>query len=101
MKPGVVEGFVGITVLEAQSVGRPVVAFDTVDVRLAIDDEKTGIIVPNGDTDRLADAIVRLFEDRALAARLVEESKRTVREKFSIEAVVDGLEKEYAEVLAA
>lgn len=101
VKPGVVEGFVGITVLEAQSVGRPVVAFDTVDVRLAIDDEKTGLIVPNGDTGRLADAIVRLFEDRELAARLVEAGKRTVREKFSIEAVVDGLEKEYAELLAA
>lgn len=98
VKPGVVEGFVGITVLEAQAVGRPVVAFDTVDVRLAIDDGTTGVIVPNGDTNALADAIVALLEDRERTARLCAEGKRSVREKFSIEAVVDRLEKEYAEL---
>src|SRR3984893_8678524 len=34
VKPGVVEGFIGITVLEALALGKPVVAFETEDVKL-------------------------------------------------------------------
>ena len=98
VKPGVVEGFVGITVLEAQSIGTPVVAFDTVDVRLAITDGATGLIVPKNDVSALAGAITRLFDDHALASQMSAAGKTMVRDKFSIGAVVDRLATEYAEL---
>src|SRR5207245_10250769 len=61
VKPGVVEGFVGITVLEALVLGKPVIAFETEDVKLALSDGETGLIVPNGDADSLAEKIVYLL----------------------------------------
>ena len=67
VKPGVVEGFVGITVLEALALGKPVVAFETEDVKLALTDGETGLIVPNGDVASLAEKILYLLEIRRWA----------------------------------
>lgn len=95
VRPGVVEGFVGITVLEAQSTGIPVVSFETEDVKLAITDRETGSLVRNGDVDELASAINELLADDDLARDLVLRARAHVQETFSIEAVVDGLENLY------
>lgn len=95
VKPGILEGFIGITVLEAQARGLPVVAFDTEDVRLAIRDGENGLIVPRGDTRAMAAAIERLIDDPGLARRLGERARETVR-PFDIREVVRGLETFYA-----
>ena len=42
VRPGVVEGFIGITVLEAQALGVPVVSFRTDDVQLAVEGHDVG-----------------------------------------------------------
>src|SRR6185312_14201187 len=70
VKPGVVEGFVGITVLEALGLGRPVVAFDTEDVKQALTDGETGLIAPNGDVASLAERIVYLLRNPSVGNRL-------------------------------
>lgn len=95
VRPGIVEGFAGITVLEAQMLGIPVVAFETEDVKLAIDHERTGLLVPPGDTEALASAITRVLDDHDLARRLGEEGWRVVRDRFRIDRVVDELEAVY------
>src|SRR5438105_8416015 len=70
VKPGVVEGFVGITVLEALGLGKPVVAFDTEDVKLALSDGETGLIVTNGDVMQLAERILYLLHHPEVGQRL-------------------------------
>lgn len=97
VRPGVVEGFIGITVLEAQSMGIPVVSFDTVDVREAIRDNGTGLLVPPGDVDAMATAIARLLDDPAFAASLADAGRDLVERRFSIRAVASELAERYRE----
>jgi len=99
VRPGVVEGFIGITVLEAQSLGVPVISFDTEDVRLAVEHERTGLLVPSGDVAALARAIGRLLEDPELAGGLGAAGRDHVRDSYGMPAVVDALEALYLEVV--
>lgn len=67
--PNSVEGF-GITYLEASIHGRPVIAFRTGGVEEAVVDGETGLVVPEGDLPGVVNAVLRLMDDPALAARL-------------------------------
>lgn len=98
VKPGVVEGFIGITVLEAMAVGRPVVAFDTIDVRAAIEPGRTGELARLADVDDLARAITRLVGEPAAAAALARAGRALVEERFSLDAVATRLDARYAEL---
>lgn len=100
VKPGIVEGFIGLTVLEAQAVGTPVVAFDTRDVRAAIVDGETGLIAPNGDVRHLAHLILQLLEDPLRRAALASAGRRLVEQRFSLDAVAAGVERAYFAALA-
>ncbi len=99
VKPGVVEGFVGITVLEALALGKPVVAFETEDVKLALTDGETGLIVPNGDVARLSDRIIYLLEHPSVGSRLGQAGQRLVLERFDFGVLARRLEAFYQRVL--
>jgi glycosyltransferase involved in cell wall biosynthesis len=62
----------GRVVIEAFCRGRPVVATSVGGIRDLVVDGVNGLLVPSGDTAALADALVRLLSDRALAERLAE-----------------------------
>jgi glycosyltransferase involved in cell wall biosynthesis len=99
VKPGIVEGFIGITVLEALGLGKPVVAFDTEDVKLALNDGETGLIVPNGDVVGLADRIVYLLRNPEIGRRLGEAGQQLVLERFDFGVLARRLEEFYQGVL--
>src|SRR4029077_2258103 len=69
VKPGVLEGFVGVTVLEAMATGVPVVAFETRDVTAVIEPDRTGLLAMNGNTYELAKSIVALLRSGELRDR--------------------------------
>lgn len=100
VRPGVVEGFIGITVLEAQAVGTPVVSFCTDDVQLAIEDGVSGLLARNGDAGDLADCIGRLLDDRELATEIGRAGRARFHERYELEGVVDRLEALYASLAA-
>lgn len=56
------EGF-GLVILEAMSVGLPVVAFDASGPAETITNNHDGILVPSGDIRALADGLIELIED--------------------------------------
>jgi glycosyltransferase involved in cell wall biosynthesis len=95
VKPGVVEGFIGITVLEAMALARPVVAFDTEDVKLALEHERTGLIAERGNPAALADAIVRLLRNPERARALALAGQALVRQRFDFRELVLRLERFY------
>lgn len=99
VKPGIVEGFIGITVLEAQLHAVPVVAFETLDVQLAIDDGRTGMLVEPGDTDALAESIDLLLTDPVLRRRLGETGREHAFNRFALSHVADGLLSTYEELV--
>jgi glycosyltransferase involved in cell wall biosynthesis len=74
--------------LEAMSVGVPVVATDAGGMSEQLVDGATGRLVPSGDADALADALVSLAWNAAERARLGAAGQARVREDFSVERMV-------------
>jgi len=68
-QPSHKEGW-GLTVLEANACGTPVVATAVPGLRDSVRDGKTGLLVARGDSAALADGLVRVLEDPALRAEL-------------------------------
>ncbi|MEO2169463.1 MAG: glycosyltransferase, partial [bacterium] len=67
--PSEKEGW-GLTVIESNGVGTPVVAADAPGLRESVREGETGFLVPVGDVDGFARRIGELLEDDALALRM-------------------------------
>ena len=93
--PSLFEGLC-LAVIEAQAAGVPVVATPVGGIRETVVDGETGLLVPTGDPGGLAAAIRRLLEDRPAAEAMAAEAKRRVRERFSIERMLDETLRLYA-----
>ena len=68
----------GISVLEAMAFGLPVIASSAGALPEIVEDGKTGLLVPPGDAQALAEAIKRLLCDPALRSRLGNAGRETV-----------------------
>jgi len=87
----------GLVVLEAMALARPVVASDVGGIPEMIEDGVTGLLVPPRDPVALAAAVVRLLTDHPLADTLARNGHRLVRERFSLERMVAAIERLYEE----
>lgn len=76
--PSLNEGW-GLTVLEAQATGTPVVASDLPVLREYLVHESNALLVPPEDPDAIAGALLRAVADRALAATLRQHGFETAR----------------------
>ncbi len=92
------EGF-GIVLLEALASGIPVVSTDIVGMAEDIEKYNTGIVVKPGDTKALADAIVRIMQDKKEAERMGERGRKLVKERYTWEKVCKDMEDIYNGVL--
>ena len=90
----------GISLIEAMARAVPVVASDVGGIPEVVTDGVDGRLVPPGDPAALADAIVELLRDPALRHRLGEAGRRTVADRFSIDAQVRAIQAVYDEELA-
>jgi len=66
----------GVTVIEANACGTPVVATDVPGLRDAVVDGTTGRLVPYGSLEKMEEAILALLDDDAERARLAGEAVR-------------------------
>ena len=76
--PSPKEGW-GLTVIEANACGVPVVASRSPGLVESVRDEETGLLVPHGDVEALAAGLMRLLEDRSLRLRMAEAAVRWAR----------------------
>jgi len=79
---GQVEGF-GLVFAEAQAYGKPVVAGRSGGVTDAVEDGKTGLLIPPGDTDALAQSVISLLDDPIRAAELGANGKARVARELN------------------
>ncbi len=77
----------GVFVMKAMAGRRPVVATRVGRIPELIVHRETGLLVPPRSPKSLADAILKLFMDRKLAAQLAGRGAEAVQEKFSAEAM--------------
>jgi glycosyltransferase involved in cell wall biosynthesis len=78
----------GNTVIQAWAHGGPIVAAASQGPGVLITDDVDGLLTPVEDAAALAAAARRVFEDKALAARLVEAGLARISSEFSQPAVV-------------
>ncbi|MEW5902025.1 MAG: glycosyltransferase family 4 protein, partial [Acidobacteriota bacterium] len=69
----------------------PVVATRTGGIPEVVLHNLTGLLVPPRDPAELAQAILTIYRDRELAARLAESGFEAVRRKFSAEAMAEKI----------
>src|SRR4051794_36082540 len=77
--------------VEAMAAGAPVVATNVSGIPELVENEVNGLLIPPEDPHALADALIRLHEDRELAHRLTANAKRTVSDRFDGGRLAQGL----------
>jgi len=75
------------TLTEAAACGRPIIAFDVVGCREVVRDGIEGLLVPSGDVDAAARAIVKLAADASLRAQLGAAAHRRFLERLTEDGV--------------
>jgi glycosyltransferase involved in cell wall biosynthesis len=75
------------SVLEAMSVGRPIVTSDAPGCRETVVDGQNGFLVPPRQAAPLAEAMERFLEDPGLVAKMAAESRRIAEEKYDVRKV--------------
>jgi glycosyltransferase involved in cell wall biosynthesis len=84
VQPSIKEGW-GLTALEAQSCGTPVVCADSPGLREAVVDGKTGFVYPYGDIERFTNRMECLLDDDALWGRFSNQAQEWAQQ-FSWDA---------------
>lgn len=90
----------GTVLLDAMAFGTPVAATAAGGIPDIVEDGVSGLLAPVGDAEALAGAIVRLVEDRDLAARLTNSARARVT-GFSIETIARRTLDVYRRTLAS
>jgi glycosyltransferase involved in cell wall biosynthesis len=85
--------------LEAMSWGVPVVISDIPAHRSIIQHEENGLVVPVGDSELLAQAVLKLLEDEELCERLARNVRETIEKKYSMEIVSSALMELYLKLI--
>jgi len=106
VQPSINEGM-GKTLIQAQALGKPIVATNVQGIPSVVKDGVTGILVPPKNSQALAEAILELAESEERRRKMGKEGKKWVTEtvdgyaRFSTERMLHLIEKLYAELLKA
>lgn len=96
--PSLFEPF-GRTLIEAMAMEKPVIAAAVGGPLEVVVEGETGFLVPPNDPDKLAEALLKILQDKELAKRLGENGKERVKRFFTIEEYVRKNEQVYLELL--
>lgn len=88
-----------VVVIEALAAGVPVVATDAGGTASVVDAGETGLIAPVGAIAELQEAVERLRQDDALRAAMGALGATRMRERFSVERMVDDVDRLYSRIL--
>ena len=98
--PSLKEAF-GLAVVEAMAMGKAVVATTAGGLPEVVAQGATGVLVPPGDVESLAVAVISLLQDHVRREQMGFCGRARAREQFSLQTSVAKMEALYAEVLGA
>lgn len=81
----------GVVLIEALSNRKPVIASEVGGIVDVIKDQKSGILVPEKDSDALAQEIISLLDDPEAALELGEQAYRFAQDHFSWDRIISDL----------
>jgi len=87
--------------LEAQSWGLACVVSDIPGNLALVEHNVNGLVVPAGDARALADALIRLIEDRSLRVRLGSEARRKMASDYAMDHVTQRFVETYRQLVEA
>lgn len=89
-----------VALIEAMAAAKAVVATRVGGIADVVEHERTGLLVPPGDPEALADAIARLAADPGERCRMGAAGRQAVVARFSHERLVDDIDRLYTCALA-
>lgn len=90
----------GRVIIEAQASGVPVVATEVGGVVDIIENGQNGLLVPPADPQSMAEAVIKIFRDPALALKLAENAYKIVQEKYNVGLMVKNTLDVYKDALS-
>jgi len=90
---------VGASILEASAMEKPVIVSDTGGCPEAVDDGKTGILVPLKNAEKLFEAIVYLFNNPEKAREMGRQGRRKILKEFNEALIFDRMKTEYERLI--
>lgn len=88
-----------VALIEAMAAGRPVVATQVGGVADVVEHETTGLLVPSGDVEGCAQAVLRLLADPALAERFGTEGRGRALARYGSQRLVEDVRRLYLELI--
>ena len=85
--------------VEAHALGVPAVSFDTAGIGEAVLNGETGLLVPERNIEKLADALTQMLKDDDLWGKFSNRARNWVAERFDIRVLTSQLENSYRRVL--
>jgi glycosyltransferase involved in cell wall biosynthesis len=89
-----------LSICEAMALGKPVVATDVGGNQELVEDGRTGLLVPIGDAQGLAEAIIRLLQDPDTAWSMGQRGKEKIIAQLGLERYVNEYQSLYEETLS-
>ncbi len=89
----------GQVIIEGMAAGKPVVATNGGGVPEIVEDGRTGILVPMGDVEAMAEAICQILSNPVQAKEMGVRARQRVADHFTLEQTARRVEAVYAEVL--
>ena len=85
----------GLAIVEAMAAQCAVVATATEGAKEVIDDQKTGVLVPIGDVERLAESVTNLLSNPEKRRTIATQSAQSAAKRFGLKRMVDEIEQLY------
>jgi len=97
LHPSVSEGLPR-AILEAMSIGLPVIASEVGGIPEVIENGVNGFLIAQGDIKSLAEKTKELLSNPALCKQLAKNAQHTIRERFSLKSMIFNFESLYREL---
>lgn len=96
--PSLVEGL-GNVFIEAMACGLPIIG-TKVGIPDIIEDNINGFLIPPGNSEAIAESILKILNDEALAVRLSQNGMAIVKEKFDWNKICEQIHSQYNSLIA-